>query len=118
MDAKPTCREPLHHCHIEVIFRSANLLFSISLLARSVCRISSEPTLNGDSGMRDRTLHDSADVRSLAEQVAQIERNLREHGHSMDDFLLSRPAKAFRKFNEEVDKQSGYDVALLRPPTG
>jgi hypothetical protein len=92
------------------MFRSANLLFGISLLVLIGCRFSNEYTLNGDSSVRVRVLHDSADVRGLAEQAAKIERDLREHGQSMNDFVLSRPGKAFRKVNEEMDKQPGYDV--------
>ena len=95
---------------LKVMFRSANLLFCISVLILIDCRFSNEYTLNGDSSVRVRVLPDSTDVRSLAEQAAQVERDLREHGQSMDDFLHSRPGKAFRSINEEMDKKPGYEV--------
>jgi hypothetical protein len=86
------------------------LAMSISLLILTDCRFSDELTLRGDSRMRVRVLYDSADVRNSAEQAAQTERDLREHGQSWDDFIYSRPGKTFRKIREEMDKQPGYEV--------
>jgi hypothetical protein len=86
------------------------LAVGISLLVLINCGFRDEYTLRGDSRVRVRVLYDSADVRSLAEQATQIESHLREHGQSMDDFLLSRPGKAFMKVKEEMDRQPGYEV--------
>lgn len=74
------------------------------------CRFRHEYTLRGDARVHVRVLYDSDDVRSLAEQAAQIERHLRQYGQSPDDFIYSRPGKAFIKVKEEMDKQPGYEV--------
>jgi hypothetical protein len=93
------------------MFRSASLLFGISLLILINCRFGGEHyTLFGDSRVRVRVLYDSEDVRNLAEQAAEIERRLRQGGQSPGDFIYSRPGKAFRKVKEEMDKQPGYEV--------
>ena len=93
------------------MFRSAPLLFGISLIILSNCRFGDEQyTLRGDSRVHHRVLYDSADVRSLAEQASEVERRLRQHGQSPGGFIYSRPGKAFKKVREEMDKQPGYDV--------
>src|SRR2546423_3372506 len=87
------------------------LAVGISLLILIDCKFGDgQYTLRGDSRVLHRVLYDSADVRSLAEQATQIERSLRQQGQSIDDFLLSRPGKAFRKVKEEMERQSRYEV--------
>jgi hypothetical protein len=86
------------------------LAIGISLLVLINCEFRGGYALHGDSRVRVRVLYDSAAVRSLAEQATQIESHLEEHGQSMDDFLFSRPGKAFMKVKEEMDKQPGYEV--------
>jgi hypothetical protein len=94
-----------------MMFRSAPLLFGISLLILLNCRFGDEQyTLRGDSRVHHRVLYDSADLRSLAEQATEVERRLRQGVQSPGDFIYSRPGKAFRKVKEEMDKQPGYDV--------
>ena len=92
------------------MFRSANLLFGISLLVLLGCRFSNEYSLHGDSRIQVHVLYDSAEIRSLADQGAQIERHLRQYGQTMDDFIYSHPGKAFTKLREKMDKQPGFEV--------
>jgi hypothetical protein len=83
------------------------LIVGISLVSLISCKFSDDQyKLRGDSRVRVHVLYDSAEVRSLAEQAAQLERS----GQSMDDFLLSRKGKAFMKVKEEMDRQPGYEV--------
>ena len=86
------------------------LSFGISLLVLIDCRFGSEYILRGDSRVRVHVLYDTADVRSLAEEAAQLEDSLRQKGQSIDDFIFSRPGKAFGKVKEQMDKQPGYEV--------
>jgi hypothetical protein len=95
---------------LKIMSRSAAQLSCISLLVLVNCRFSNELTLRGDSRVRVRVLYDTADVRTIAEQGAQIERNLREYGRTMDDFINGYPGKAFAKLREEMDKQPGFEV--------
>src|SRR5690349_7871408 len=86
------------------------LAVGVSLLILIDCRFTDEYTLRGDSRERVRVLYDSDNVRSLAEQAAQIEGRLHQYGQSMDDFIYSRPGKAFRKLKEEMDKLPTFEV--------
>ena len=56
--------------------------------------------------MHVHVLYDSAEVRTFAEQADQLERGRQ----SMDDFVLSRKGKAFRKVKDEMDRQPGFEV--------
>ena len=109
MSGNPTYRE--RTILLKLMFRSAPLLFGISLLILINCRLGDEHyTLRGDLRVRVRVLYDSAEVRSFAEQAAQIDRHLRQYGQSPGDFIYSLPGKAFRKVKDEMDKQPGYEV--------